>query len=88
MGQSPKGGGLTQTQFFFSLQNFLFLETTNLASPYFKTCVKKYKKIWLNLMHTNLISRLINTLLLFQFLDVGELMVLGAKKILPNMFTV
>ena len=49
----PKGGGgLTQTQIFF-LSQFTFLETTNLASPYFN-------KIWLNLMHTNLISRVIH----------------------------
>ena len=56
----PEGGGLTQTQ--ICVQNFLFLETTNFASPYFKPCVTV--KIWLNLMHTNLISRLIHATVL------------------------
>ena len=35
-----------------------FLETTNLASTYLKTCFTV--KIWVNLMHINLISRLIH----------------------------
>ena len=52
------GGGSDPNPIFFS-QNFLFfLETTKLASSYFKTCVTV--KIWLNLMHTNLIARLIH----------------------------
>ena len=48
LGQSPKRGGrgLTQTQFFFRIS--FFLETTNLVSPYLKTCVTV--KIWLNLI--------------------------------------
>ena len=55
--KSQKGEGGSDPNPFFSLsQNFLFLETTNLASPYFKTCVTV--KIWLNFMHTNLITRL------------------------------
>ena len=36
---------------------FVFLENTNLASPYLKACFTV--KIWLNLMNKKLISRLI-----------------------------
>ena len=54
---SLRGVGGSDPNINFSLSEFPFLETTNLASPYFKTCVTV--KIWLNLMHTNLISRLI-----------------------------
>ena len=54
----PKGGGGSDPNpiFFFRISFFL---TTNLASPYLKTCFTV--KIWLNLMHTNLIARIILT---------------------------
>ena len=39
------------------VQSLCFLETTNLASSYLKTCFTV--KIWLYLMNTNLITRLI-----------------------------
>ena len=59
LGQSPKRGGEgSDPNPIFFLQNFLFLETTNFVSLYLKTCMTV--KIGLNLMHTNLISRLIH----------------------------
>ena len=69
----PKGGGggLTQTQIF--VHNFLFLETTNLASAYLKTWVTL--KIWLNLMHTNLISRVIHATVPFPGGVVGVFLI-------------
>ena len=53
------------------------LETTNLASPYLKTCATV--KIWLNLMHINLISRLIHATVPVP--GGGEWVVLGEKNI-------
>ena len=69
------GGGSDPNPSFCS--EFPFLEATNLASPYFKTCVTV--KIWLNLMHTNLISRLIHATVPVP--GGGEWVVLGERKI-------
>ena len=38
MGQSPKRGRSDPNPIYFRISS-LFLETTNLASPYLKTCV-------------------------------------------------
>ena len=76
MGQSTKGAGSDPNPNFFPSQFPFFLETTNIASPYFKSCVTM--KIGLNLMHTNLISRLIHATVPVP--GGGEWVVLGEKK--------
>ena len=53
------------------------LDTTNLASPYLKTCFPV--RIWPNLMHTNLITRLFHYGE-FQFLEVWEGDVFGEEE--------
>ena len=75
-----KGGGVWwKPKLFF--QNFCcFLETTNLASPYLKTCFTV--KIWLNFMHRNLISMLIHTPVPVP--GGGEGYVIGWTKCLPK----
>ena len=75
-----RGGGSDPNPIFF-LHNFLFLETTNLPSPYLKTCVTV--KIWLNLMHINLISRQIHATVPVP--GGGEWVVFG-EICLPKMF--
>ena len=72
----PIGGGGVWPKPKFVFRISIFLETTNLASPYLKTCVTV--KIWLNLLHTNLISWLI--LATVPVPGGGEWVVLGEEK--------